>query len=32
MEKDRRKQYNVKDKLEMYYTTLEGNNTLTKRR
>lgn len=32
MEKDRRKLYNVKDKLEIYYTTLEGTNTMMKRR
>lgn len=32
MEKDRRKLYNVKDKLEIYYTTLEGTNSMIKRR
>ncbi|CAD8151473.1 unnamed protein product [Paramecium octaurelia] len=32
MERDRRKLYNVKDKLEMYYTTLEGVNHTIKRR
>ncbi|CAD8172998.1 unnamed protein product [Paramecium octaurelia] len=32
MEKDRRKLYNVKDKLEIYYTTLEGVNPIIKRK
>ncbi|CAD8080893.1 unnamed protein product [Paramecium sonneborni] len=32
IERDRRKIYNVKDKLEVYYTTLEGTNSMNKRR